>query len=321
MSTSQAAPISHFLWVEKYRPQNLSDVIVPEDFKNLLLGLVSDGRLPSLLFYSKSPGTGKTTTARALCNELGIKPLFINASVNNSIDDMRTTVIQYATTSSVISSQQRIVILDEADRLSPAAQDALKGIMESVSGHCSFILTCNNKSKVIDPLQSRCTVVDFVYTPEQQLKLSALMMKRSIEILTQENVTFDKAALGKIVKSCVPDNRKLLSLLQQYAKQYKQIDSGLLIFAEKKDIRTFIDALKKKDFNAMLQWCMDNAEQIGDEFYFQIYEDLKPSIKDNSLPAFILILNEFQRYHAIVPDKYLHFTAMSTRVMMEVDFK
>lgn len=311
---------NHFLWTEKYRPP-FEDVIIPQELRETLLSYMKNKKIPSFLFYSPTPGTGKTTTAKAIANYMGSDHLFINASIENSIDVIRMQVIQFATTSSMFSDAMKIVVLDEADRLSQAAQDGLKGVMEQVSANCAFILTCNNKAKLIEPLRSRVTEVDFIYTAEQQQKLSVFMLKRVLEILKQEQVEYDPKAVATLVNKYVPDNRKLLNELQRYSTKNGKIDVGILAEAESRDFATFLKVLKAKDFQGTLKWCTDNSDSIGDDFYNNLYTSLKDVVTDQSHAQLILTTNEYQRYHSIVPDRFLHFASLATHLMMEVSFK
>lgn len=319
MSTNITDP-SHFLWTEKYRP-DFENVIIPPEIKVTLQTYMGTKRIPSFLFYSQSPGTGKTTTAKAMAKYMGSSSLFINASVENGIDVIRTMVTQYATTSGIFDEGMKIVILDEADRLSPAAQDGLKGLMEAVSKNCAFILTCNNKGKITDPLRSRVTEIDFIYTPDQQHQLSTHMLKRMISILKEENVEVDLRALADLVKRYVPDNRKLIEMCQFYAQLNGKIDTGILAVAESRDIKTLIGGLKDKKYEVVLKWGLDNGDSIRDDFYRDVYNNLKNSIDMQQLARLILILNEYQRYHSTVPDRLLHLVAMCTQIMMEITFK
>lgn len=310
-----------YIWAERYRPQTLEDVILPAKFKEDLKAHVAKGRIPSFLFYSPSPGTGKTTTAKALCNELGIKPLFINASLNNSIEDIRMKVVQYATTASLFGESQKVVILDECERLSPAAQESLKGLVEEVSSNCSFVLTCNTKSRVNEALRSRCTEVDFIYTQEDQMKLGAQMIKRCSEILTENNITFDIPSLAAVVKKYVPDNRKILGVLQQYSVKTGTVDAGILGQLKGADQETLLTALKEKKFDVVKSWCFENHDRLGDEFYLQVFKSLEQVVVPQSVPGMVLVLNDYQRHHATVPDRFVHFLAMCTQLMIDVQFK
>ncbi len=311
----------HVVWAEKYRPATLDDVIIPEQFKTSLKAYIADGKVPNFIFFSQSPGTGKTTTAKAICNDLKIHSLFINASLHNSIDDIRTMVVQYATSASLIGSGRKVVILDEAERLSQAAQESLKGLIESVSKNCSFILTSNSKSKIVEPLRSRCTEVDFVYNADDILKIQAGMIRRCTDILKAENVEFELPVLVQLAKRFSPDNRKILNELQRYAKEFGKIDSGILGRLRSFDAETLIGALKAKKFDEVKQWCFLNSDGLQDDFYNRLFKTLEPVLVPQSVPQSILTLNDYQRHHHIAPDKFIHFTALCTELMMNVQFK
>lgn len=310
-----------FMWVERYRPKTLEECIIPDGLKAQFREFLQNGQIANLLLHSPSPGTGKTTTAKALCNELGIRPLFINASLNNSIDDIRMLVTQYATTVSLIGDSTKVVILDECERLSTAAQESLKGLIEHVSKNCRFILTCNTKSRVIEPLRSRTIEIDFVYSQDDQKKLSAMMFKRATEILNQNNVSFNPKVVATIVNKFSPDNRRILQTLQRFAASPNGIDEGVLGLLAAADSSVLVAAMQGKKYGEVKKWCFDNHDRLSDEFYGQIFKTLEPLLVDQSVPELVLVLNEYQRYHSIVPDRFIHFTALVTQMMMQLTFK
>lgn len=311
-----------FIWVEKYRPNNINDIIIPESIKTILKNFIEQGQIPNLLLTSPCPGTGKTTTARALCRELGVeKPLFINASKNNSIDDIRMIVTQYATSRSMFDdAKHKIVILDEGERLSDAAQDALKGLIEEVYTNCRFIITANTKSKIIPPLQSRCQPIDFMFTKDDEVKMQAQMFKRCGEIMTSSGITFDPKVLASLVKKFSPDNRSLLQHLQTFTTS-GNLGVDALVGIQSTDISVLIDAIKNKKFNEAKAIVIDQAARYNDTFYGELYRNLEPIIKDQSCAQLVLILGEYQRYHNVVPDKFIHFLALVTDVMMQMSYK
>lgn len=309
-----------FLWTQKYRPQKIADVILPKSIKELFEGYVREGQMQSMLLTSASPGTGKTTVALALCAEMGIRPLFINASMDNSIEDIRVKVVNYATTVSLVSNSTKVVVLDEAERLTPAAQDSLKGLMEQVSKNCRFILTANAKSRIIEPLRSRCTEVEFAYSKEDSKASAAMMYKRACEILDQEGIVYSKAVVAKVVTKYVPDNRSVLAALQKYAIANKVIDEGILGQLAAADTSVLIDALKAKKFMEVKQWCFDNQDKLTDDFYGKLFTTLESRLQVASVPEAVLIIDEWQSKHSVVPDRYIHFLAMMTNLMMQVQF-
>ncbi len=321
MSVKASNP-SEVVWAQKYRPTSIEEVIIPPSFKAVLKPYIEEKRIPSMLFSSPSPGTGKTTTALALCNDIGVRPLFINASLDNSIDDIRTKVVQYATTASLVGGSQKVVVLDEAERLSQAAQESLKGLMETVSKNCSFILTTNNKGRIVEPLISRCTVeVDFSYNKEEQAVVDAMIFKRVEGILEAEGIPFDKLPVAHLVKSRSPDNRKILNEIQRYAKANGKIDNGILAVIKKADDSTLFEAMKVKKYDDVKSWVFDNFERLGDDFYLKVFKVVQEQCQPQSTPTAVLILNQYQRYHNVVPDRFVHFLAMCTELMMELQYK
>jgi DNA polymerase III delta prime subunit len=307
----------NFIWAERFRPSKLDDVIIPDAVKTQFRAFIAEGQLPNLLLTSATPGTGKTTTSKVLCNEMGIKPLFINASINNSIDDIRMTVTQYATTMAISmfgdKVNHKVVILDEADRLSPAAQDAMKGLIEEVHRNCRFIFTANNKSKIIEPLQSRLTHIEFRFSKAESDKMMARMLKRAFDILDETKTPYNKMAVAGIVKHYFPDNRSLLTFLQSEAAK-GQIDEGTLA-------KALVEAMKAKKYKEVQQWVLNNSDRMSDDFYEKLFKILEGQISEQSIPQLVLTLGESQRYDSVVPSKYIHFLALATEVMMSVQFK
>lgn len=315
-----------YIWSEAYRPSKLDDVIIPDSVKNQFKKFISDKQLPNLLLTSTSPGTGKTTTAKTLCNELGIKPLFINASLNNSIDDIRMTVTQYATTTSISmfgdekAANHKVVILDEADRLSNNAQDAMKGLLEEVHKNCRFILTANTKSKIIDPLQSRLTNIEFRFSQAESNKMMTQMLKRIFEILDNQKVPYDKASVAGIVKAYFPDNRGLLTFLQMEANS-GEIGPGSLAKAASAAPEALIEAMKAKKYKDVQNYVLNNVDRMKDDFYDRLFKILEPVVTDQSIPQAVLVMGDYQKYDSVVPSKYLHYLAMCTELMMQVGFR
>lgn len=331
MSVSQNH--SEFIWEQRYRPQTISEVIIPDSIKERLENYVAEGRIPSFLFFSPSPGTGKTTTALALAHECGCpNPLFINASLDNNIEVIRQKVVQYSTTVSVVAKQKiKIVILDECERLSSAAQESLKGVLESVSKNCSFILTTNAKSRVVAPLVSRCRNIDFIWNKEESDKLKVKVCHRLTEILDLEHVLYDKKAIFAVVNKLYPDNRRILGVLQDYAQQNGKIDVGIVNSVEGTDIEALVQILKDGNFASMTQWVMENLDSIGPDFYGKLFRYLYPDVRvsqsiprriaPDSVPELVDLLGEEQKYHQGVPDPYLHLCATFTKIMLNTNIK
>lgn len=308
------------IWAQKYRPSTLADVILPEGLINELQNYVKQGKIPHLLLASRLPGTGKTTTALALCNDIGASPLVINASLNNSIDDIRTNVTQYATSVSVLGGP-KVVILDEAERLSTAAQESLKGLLEAVSKNCVFILTTNNPQRIVEPLRDRCIVKEYSWSKDDEQKMAAKMMRRCAEILDLEGIAYKPAALAAVIKKHFPSNRRILNVLQEYSNQFKNIDEGILGALNVGDVEGLMAGLAGKDFNAVKDWCMVNADQMSDGIYLKLYQTLKDRLHPQSVPQLVLILGDFQRHHATVPDLFIHSLALLTTIMADCSFK
>lgn len=313
-----------YIWPEKYRPSSLDDVIIPDSVKQPFMKFIGDGQLPNLLLTSTCPGTGKTTTARALCNELNIKPLFINAALKNSIDDIRMEVTQYATTCAISmfdeKANHKVVILDEADRLSAAAQDAMKALIEEVHRNCRFILTANTKNKIIEPLQSRLTNIEFRFAKADSDKMMAKMLRRVFDILDENTIPYNKAAVAGIVKHFFPDNRRLLSFLQNESA-HGAIDEGVLAKASATTVDFLVDSMKDKKFKEVQSWILNNSDRLNDDFYEKLYQMLEKRISEQSIPQLVLILGESQKFDSVVPSKYLHYLAACTEVMMQIQFK
>jgi DNA polymerase III delta prime subunit len=470
---------NEFIWEQKYRPTNIEDIILPKELKDLFLNFAAEGRIPSFLLYSPTPGTGKTTTARALSSAIGCStPLFINASLDTSIDNIRTKVLQYSTTVSVIgNAKQKVVILDECleentkilaydengnevsirigdlnigetlslpsfnmetgefeedtaevikyrevevfevklrsgkivlltenhpmillededfisrtistglsvydmvvvrgesnnrvmdfitsikfvgvrrvvnltvnknhtfltedgivthncERLSVAAQESLKGIMESVSKNCSFILTSNSIQKIVKPLVSRCRRVDFIWDKKTTDSLKVQMCLRCCEILTQEGVPFDKKAVLGVVQNYYPDNRSILGALQSYAQQNGKIDLGIISILGGDQYDHLLKIMKEHNFKDLSQWVMDNVETIGPDFYGRFFRYLYPPVNiretiparvtQSSIPYLVTTLGEEQKWHAGTPDPYLHILSTLTSIMTEPEIK
>lgn len=318
--------MSDYIWAERFRPTNLNDVIIPEAVKSQFRKFIEDRQIPNLLLTSAMPGTGKTTTAKALCHELGIRPLFINASINNSIDDIRMTVTQYATTVAVSMfgddnlANHKVVILDEADRLSEAAQDAMKGLIEEVHRNCRFIFTANTKRKIIEPLQSRLTDIEFAFTKTDTDKMLPQMLKRVFSILDETQTKYNKLAVAGIVKTFFPDNRSLLVFLQKEST-LGDINEGSLARAASVTPEALIESMKGKKYKEVQSWILNNADKLNEDFYERLFKMLEGQIVDQSVPQLVLTLGDAQKYDRVVPSKYLHYLAVATQVMMEVQFK
>jgi len=308
---------SEFLWVEKYRPQKIDDCIIPQETKDQLKGFITNKEIPNLLFCGTA-GVGKTTVAKALCNELGADVLFINASMENGIDVLRTKIQSFASTVS-FNNGIKVVILDEADYANPQSfQPALRGFIEEFSQNCRFILTCNFKNRVIAPLHSRCSVVEFKIPGAQKPKIAAQFFKRIIEILKNEEVTFDQKVVAKLIEKYFPDFRRILNELQRYSPS-GTIDEGILSSLKEANFAALTQTLKDKDWKAMRQWVANNEDQEPASLYRPIFDELVDKI--NEPPQLVLIIADYSYKSAFAVDQHINLAACLTEIMASVSFK
>ena len=311
--------VKNSLWVEKYRPRKIADCILPKGIKDVFQGIVDSGDIPNLLLAGP-PGTGKTTIAMALCNELDVDVMKINASDDNGIDVLRTRLKSFAGTVSLSAGKKKVIILDEADYLTNSAQPALRGIIEEFSHNCRFILTCNFKTKIISPLHSRCKVVDFVIKKDDKLGLMSQLMKRVFEILDAEKVAYDKPAVAEFIKKHFPDNRRILNELQGYSHSGK-IDTGILSTFKNEEIAKLMDALKKKEFKEVRAWVVENVDSDVEALYTAIYENMYDYVAPNSIPEFVILVHDYMYKSAFAMNKEINLVAFLTMVMAEIEMK
>jgi DNA polymerase III delta prime subunit len=307
-----------FLWVEKYRPHKIEDCILPESLKSTFSEFVKQGSIPNLLLTG-SQGTGKTTVARARCEELGLDYIEINGSMNGGIDTLRTEIKNFASTIS-FTGTRKMVILDEADYLNAqSTQPALRNFMEEFSKNCGFILTCNFKNRIIEPLHSRCSVIEFKIPSSQKPKLAAQFHKRACGILEQEGVEFDKAVVAEVVTKHFPDWRRVLNELQRYSVTGK-IDSGILANLGEENFKGLVDLLKNKRFNDMRKWVSENLDTEPTAFFRKFYDMASTYMKPNSIPQLVLLLGRYQYQSAFVADQEINTVAFLTEVMVEAEW-
>jgi replication factor C small subunit len=310
--------MSEFLFVEKYRPKTVADCILPERIKKVFQEYVDQGNIPNLMLTG-SAGVGKTTVAKAMCDQLGANNLFINSSEERGIDMLRTKIKGYASTIS-FTGGRKVIILDEADYLTPEAQAGLRGAIEEFSDNCSFIFTCNFKSRLIDALHSRCSVVDFTLKNEEKPKMAMQMFKRVCTILDSEEVTYDKAVVQQIVAKYFPDYRRTLNELQRYASS-GSIDAGVL--AQISDVRKISELagfLKEGNFAEMRKWVVANSDIEPARIYRKIYDSLYGYFKPDSIPQAVVIIAKYQYQSAFVADQEINLVACLTEMMVDCDY-
>ena len=308
-----------FLWVEKYRPNNLSDVILPEETKKIFQQFVDQENIPNLLLTG-SAGVGKTTVAKAMLEMLGADYIVVNGSLSGNIDTLRTDIMNFATTVS-FSEGRKYVILDEADYLNPqSTQPALRNFMEEYSKNCGFILTCNFKNRIISPLQSRCSVVDFTYTKADAPKLAGTFFQRVQDILDKENVPYDKKVVAEIVQKFYPDWRRVLNELQKYSATGK-IDTGILANATEESFGALVKLLKEKNFSGMRKWVAMNVDSDPTSLMRKLYDTSSEKLNPSSIPQLVLLIADYQYKSAFVSDQEVNLVAFLTQVMADCEFK
>ena len=310
--------MEHLLWVEKYRPAKVEDCILPDSIKTTFLDYVARKEIPNLLL-SGSAGVGKTTIAKALCEEVGCDYIVINGSDESGIDVLRTKIKNYASSVS-LAGGRKVVIIDEADYLNPnSTQPALRGAIEEFSSNCSFIFTCNFKNRIIDPIHSRCSVIDFKINGNKA-KMAASFMKRVEWILDQEKVTYDKDVVAAVIMKHFPDNRRVLNELQRYSVS-GTIDKGILSNIADVELGSLITALKSKDFASTRKWVTSNLDNDPVKIYRKLYDGLYELLKPNSVPQLVLILAKYQYQAAFVADHEINMVACLTEIMVDCEFK
>ena len=310
-----------FLWVEKYRPNIVEDCILPETIKEVFQGVVNQGELPNLLL-SGTAGVGKTTIAKALCEEIGASYIVINGSDEGRfLDTVRNRVRQFATTVSLTSgASHKVVIIDEADNTTNDVQLSLRTAVEEFHGNCRFIFTCNFINKIIEPLHSRCTVVDFRIKPEQAVKLQGEFFTRLKSILTHENVEYEDKVLAKLVKRYYPDWRRLINECQRYAAT-GSINSAILVDVADVNLDSLLSALKKKQFTNVKNWVVQNMDNDPTMVMRKVYDSLYSVLKPASIPEAVLIIAKYMNSIPIVPDQEINLLACLTEIMMSCEFK
>lgn len=306
-----------FLWVEKYRPRKLEDCILPADQRAIFEEFVAKGEIQNMLLCGGA-GMGKTTVARALCEELDTDYLIINGSEESGIDVLRTKIKQFASTVS-FSGKTKVIILDEADYLNPnSTQPALRGFIEEFSKNCRFIFTCNFKNRIIQPLHSRCSVIEFKYSKNEKPKLAAKFLKRIQFILENENISFDEKVVAALLLKYFPDYRRVINELQRYSVS-GSIDEGILARVGELNLQELIESLKEKDWKKMRTWVVNNIDNDPQSVFRKIYDELVPQVQQ--VPELVLILADYQYKAAFVADHEINLVACLTEIMATVNFK
>lgn len=304
-----------FVWSEKYRPKKIEDIVLPSKLKALFLSMLSNGDLPNLLLVG-GPGMGKTTLARAILEQLQCDYIIINGSLKNGIDVLRNEIMNFASSVS-FTGGRKFVIIDEADYLNAnSVQPALRNFMEEYSKNCGFILTGNYKNKIITPLRSRCTVIDFKVTKSETASLAAEFFKRVLDILDKETITYDKAVVAEIIKKFYPDFRKTLNELQTYSSA-GSIDSGSLGISSDSDISPLLSSMKKKDFTSSRKWIGENIDIDQNILFRTLYDKLALKLTPASFAQIILILADYQYKSAFVVDQEINTAACILEIMAQ----
>ena len=310
-----------FLWVEKYRPKTIEDCILPESTKKTFLDFLDKGEVPNLLLAGPA-GCGKTTVAKALCNQLGVDVYVINGSDEGRfLDTVRNNAKNFASTVSLSSeSKHKVIIIDEADNTTPDVQLLLRASIEEFSGNCRFIFTCNYKNKIIEPLHSRCAVVDFSVNAKQKPQLQSEFFNRRNGILDTARIQSDKKVLLELINKHFPDWRRILNECQRYSVG-GQIDSGILAHFSDVKVNDLIKNLKEKDFKEVRKWCVNNLDNDPAVLLRRIYDSLSGALVPSSVPAAVLILAKYQYQIAFVADQEINLLACLTEIMVECNFK
>ena len=312
---------NEFLWVEKYRPQTIEDCILPENIKKTFQDFLEKGEVPNLLLAGPA-GCGKTTVAKALCNELGVDVYVINGSDEGRfLDTVRNTAKNFASTVSLASTaKHKVIIIDEADNTTNDVQLLLRAFTEEFSGNCRFIFTCNFKNKIIEPLHSRCACIDFSTNSKVRPQLAAQFFKRLQEILGTEGVEHDNKVLVELINKHFPDWRRVLNECQRYSSSGK-IDSGILATFSDVKVNDLIKYLKEKDFKEVRKWVVNNLDNDASVLLRRIYDSLYESLVPGSIPAAVLVIAKYQYQVAFVADQEINMLACLTELMVECEFK
>jgi DNA polymerase III delta prime subunit len=308
-----------FLWVEHYRPKTIDDCILPDSLKTLFLAFIKKGEISNLLF-SGTPGIGKTTVAKAVCEQMNCDWIMINGSEEGGIDVLRNKIKNFASTVS-LSGGKKVVILDEADYLNPqSTQPALRGFVEEFHSNCRFILTCNFKNRIIEPLHSRFSNIEFKINPKDKPKMASRLFERAVYILKENNVDYEDKVLAELITKHFPDFRKLINELQRYSVS-GSIDAGILVNISDENIKTLVSHLKNKEFSDMRKWVVNNLDNDPVKIFRKIYDTLYTNLESSTIPHAVLIIADYQYKSAFVADQEINLVACLTELMSQVKFK
>ena len=313
--------MSDFIWVEKYRPQTIDDCILPESIKKTFKDFLNAGEIPNMLL-SGPPGVGKTTVAKALCHQLGVDYYVINGSDEGRfLDTVRNNAKNFASTVSLTSqSKHKVIIIDEADNTGNDVQLLLRAFIEEFSNNCRFIFTCNYKNKILEPLHSRCTVIEFSIRGKEKQEVAHAFFKRINNILEQEKIEYDKKVLAEVINKHFPDWRRVLNECQRYSVSGK-IDSGILAVFSDVAVNDLIKNLKQKNFSEVRKWVVSNMDNETSMLLRRIYDSLYGALVSSSIPAAVLIIAKYQYQIAFVADQEINLLAALTEIMVECEFK
>jgi len=308
-----------FLWVEEYRPKTIDDCILPASLKTLFQSFIEKGEISNMLF-SGTPGVGKTTVAKALCEQMNCDWIMINGSEEGGIDVLRNKIKNFASTVS-LSGGKKVVILDEADYLNPqSTQPALRGFVEEFHKNCRFILTCNFKNRIIEPLHSRFSNIEFRINNKDKPKLASQLMDRAVYILKEQHIEYEDKALVGLITKHFPDFRKLINELQRYSVS-GAIDAGVLVNISDENLKSLTGHLKAKEFGEMRKWVVNNLDNDPVKIFRKIYDNLYTTIQPETIPHAILIIADYQYKSAFVADQEVNLVACLTEIMSQVKFK
>lgn len=308
-----------FLWTEKYRPKTIGECVLPSGLKQTLSEFISKGDLPNMIL-SGGPGVGKTTAAKAMLDELGLTYMFINGSEESGIDVLRTKIKNFASTVS-LHGGRKYLILDEADYLNAqSTQPALRGFIEEFHKNCGFILTCNYKNRLIPPLHSRCSVVDFTIQKSEKKELAEQFFQRVMNVLVVEDVKFEPKAVAEVINKFFPDWRRVLNELQRYSVSGR-IDAGILIDISEVNIKELMQSMKQKEFTNVRKWIVNNIDNDPTRLFRRLYDNLYDYMDGSSIPHVVVILGEYQYKAAFVADQEINMLACLTEIMARGKFK